>query len=301
MSTDSNASPSDENYGRNFSDVSQEVRKNPSTEERITTELWKPIALTSIYIYALTLFTQGWPKDQSTFSHCSVWAPLAASVLYLTAIFLGTKFMKNREAYSAKNYMFTYNLYQTILNGWCVYAFLEEIVRNGYPVWGNTLSSTSFKMSFLIWLHYNNKYVELLDTAFMVVRKKNDQLSFLHVYHHVLLIWAWWFVCHYACGGDAYFGAMMNSFIHVVMYSYYLMSSLGISCPWKKYITQMQMVQFVICFGNAVFNAVTGGYPFWLCMIQVYVMLNMLVLFANFYKKAYSPGRVPKKVEEKIN
>lgn len=58
----------------------------------------------------------------------------------------------------------------------------------------------------------------------MVLRKKNKQISFLHVYHHFLLVWAWFFVCKFACGGDAYFGAIMNSFIHVVMYGYYFLS-----------------------------------------------------------------------------
>ena len=43
-----------------------------------------------------------------------------------------------------------------------------------------------------IWLHYNNKYFELMDTVFMILRKKFDQVSFLHVYHHTLLIWAWY-------------------------------------------------------------------------------------------------------------
>jgi hypothetical protein len=53
-----------------------------------------------------------------------------------------------------------------------------------------------------IWAHYNNKFVELLDTLFMVLRCKNAQLSFLHVYHHVLMIWAWWVVCKFHPGGE---------------------------------------------------------------------------------------------------
>jgi elongation of very long chain fatty acids protein 4 len=122
----------------------------------------------------------------------------------------------------------------------------------------------------------------------MILRKKDNQLSFLHIYHHALVMWCWWFVCHFACWGDAYFGAMMNSFIHVVMYSYYLFSLLNIPCPWKKYLTQMQLVQFVLCFVSATYCAVMGTYPLFLCMIQIFVMVNMLVLFSNFYRKNYS-------------
>ena len=122
----------------------------------------------------------------------------------------------------------------------------------------------------------------------MILRKKNKQVSVLHVYHHVMLIWAWFLVCKFHCGGDAYFGALANSFIHVVMYSYYLSALVGIRCPWKKYITQLQLLQFVVCFSHAMFVIYAGTVPTWLCMCQVWVMLNMLVLFGNFYMKAYT-------------
>ena len=44
----------------------------------------------------------------------------------------------------------------------------------------------------------------------------------------------------------AFFIALVNSFIHVVMYSYYALSSLGPHMQkylwWKKYITKLQLV-----------------------------------------------------------
>ena len=94
-----------------------------------------------------------------------------------------------------------------------------EVYALGMNWWGNTIdhSGSGFRLASLIYVHYNNKFVELLDTLFMVLRKKNKQVSVLHVYHHVMLIWAWFLVCRFHCGGDAYFGAMANSFIHVVM------------------------------------------------------------------------------------
>ena len=45
---------------------------------------------------------------------------------------------------------------------------------------------------------------------------------------------------------SAYFGATLNSFIHVLMYSYYGLSSVPSMRPylwWKKYITQGQLVR----------------------------------------------------------
>jgi len=160
----------------------------------------------------------------------------------------------------------------------------------GKPLWGQSIdkSSNGFEVAFLIWIHYNNKYVELIDTVFMVFRKKDQQVSFLHVYHHVLLIWSWFFVCKYFPGGEAYFGAAANSFIHVLMYSYYFAALLGVSCPWKKYLTQCQQLQFVVCFAHAVTVMYRGIVPTWLCYLQMWVMSNMLVLFTLFYMKAYA-------------
>ena len=35
----------------------------------------------------------------------------------------------------------------------------------------------------------------------------------------------------------------MNSFIHTLMYYYYMVTVLGISPSWKKYLTTMQIIQ----------------------------------------------------------
>lgn len=179
---------------------------------------------------------------------------------------------------------------------YCVYAFIAEVAAL-YPgkIWGLGVdrSPAGGRLGFVIWLHYNNKYIEFFDTFFMVVRKSNKQISFLHVYHHFLLVWAWYFVCKVACGGDAYFGAIMNSFIHVVMYGYYLMSLLKLNCPWKKQVTKLQMVQFVVCMTHASYMLYNGDkyYPPALSALNIFVMVNMLVLFGNFYRQAYNDAK----------
>jgi len=130
---------------------------------------------------------------------------------------------------------------------------------------------------------------------FSVTRKKNEQISFLHCYHHILLIWAWFLVCKVEAGADCYFGAVVNSFIHVIMYGYYTLALLNIPCPWKRWITNCQMVQFVICFTHAAYSYYVNHLPRILPAFQMFVMTNMLVLFGNFYVKSYLSKKPKKK------
>ena len=55
----------------------------------------------------------------------------------------------------------------------------------------------------------------------------------------------------YIVGGVGTFHAMLNCFIHVVMYTYYGMAALGPQYQkyiwWKKYLTKMQIVSLHYC------------------------------------------------------
>ncbi|CAD7955173.1 unnamed protein product [Amoebophrya sp. A120] len=157
---------------------------------------------------------------------------------------------------------------------------------------GTTSDNINNTLGFLLWVHYANKPIEFLDTFFMVQRgKAPQQLTFLHVYHHALMVFAWYMVVRYYPGGDSWFGAWVNSFIHVLMYTYYFVASFGVKIPSfvKKTMTRLQMLQFCICFGHAVLvsSLGIGSTPDWLCGLQIYVMVNMLLLFGNFYFTAY--------------
>ena len=41
-------------------------------------------------------------------------------------------------------------------------------------------------------IFYLSKFIEFLDTVFFILRKKNNQVSFLHVYHHVSITIMWY-------------------------------------------------------------------------------------------------------------
>jgi hypothetical protein len=55
-----------------------------------------------------------------------------------------------------------------------------------------------------------------------------------------------------SAGGHGTLLAVINSFVHIIMYTYYLLSALGPTVQkylwWKKYLTTLQMVrQLCVC------------------------------------------------------
>ena len=90
---------------------------------------------------------------------------------------------------------------------------------------------------------------------FFVARKKFSHLSALHIIHHGTLPWLCWWGPRFVGGGQSGFGPFLNSWVHCVMYLYYFLSAWGPGIQkylgWKRYLTTMQMVQFVLVFIHA--------------------------------------------------
>lgn len=126
------------------------------------------------------------------------------------------------------------------------------------------------------------------------------QVSFLHVYHHMSISVAWWAALKLYPGGDVYFGALINSWIHVMMYSYYTLSLLKIPCPWKKFLTMAQLIQFTTVVGYSLYamSLPTNNYTskeYLAHGIQIFEMTSLFVLFMGFYRKAYTKKPVAAK------
>lgn len=80
---------------------------------------------------------------------------------------------------------------------------------------------------------------------FFVLRKKTKQITFLHCYHHTgMLAVSYVHVKLLSGGGHGVFLGIVNSYVHSIMYGYYLITSMKINIGifWKKFITQIQMV-----------------------------------------------------------
>lgn len=130
----------------------------------------------------------------------------------------------------------------------------------------------------------------MLDTIFMALRNKRRQVSFLHIYHHTTVLIFWGSTLVYN-RGYAYgcFAALINSFIHFIMYSHYFITSIGYKNPFKKYLTSIQIVQFYTGITVAIISVlydkeygvmVPGG-----CAIYI---STLVILFTSFYNKSYN-------------
>lgn len=145
------------------------------------------------------------------------------------------------------------------------------------------------------------KVVDLLDTVFFVLRKKKNQITFLHVYHHTGMVMLTYGATKYLPGGHSVFMGGINSFVHVVMYSYYFITSYSpkykANLWWKKYITQLQLVQFflILLHYSILLVQPNCGYPKFTAGILVPQNLFMCILFGDFYVKAY--WKKPKNIE----
>ena len=90
--------------------------------------------------------------------------------------------------------------------------------------------------------------------------------------------------------------SIMNCFIHVIMYSYYALASFGPSIQkylwWKKYITMVQLGQFVILFIYALMMLkLQQNYPFNYAILPFINSPLFFIMFFNFYQKSYQQKR----------
>lgn len=119
--------------------------------------------------------------------------------LYLWYVFFaGPKYMKTQEPYRLKNTIRYYNVFQLI-------ACSSLVVRMWMIGFDHRYIFRCEKFNFLTeaqrievvigtWMFLCLRIFEFIETVFFILRKKQKQASFLHIYHHistVILMWIW--------------------------------------------------------------------------------------------------------------
>ncbi|KAF9113718.1 hypothetical protein BGX27_000932 [Mortierella sp. AM989] len=266
------------------------------------------IKLDDYFIQAYELVT-GKPADSfvfqegvtplSTQNEVAMW-----TITYFIIIFGGRQIMKTQKAFKLKYFFILHNFLLTIVSGALLLLFIENLTpilaRNGlfYSICDE--GAWTQRLELLYYLNYLVKYWELVDTVFLVLKKK--PLEFLHYFHHSMTM----VLCFVQLGGHtsvSWVPITLNLTVHVMMYYYYMRSAAGVRIWWKQYLTTLQIVQFVLDLGIIYFCTYTyfayTYYPsapnFGTCagtesaaLFGCGLLSSYLLLFINFYRLTYN-------------
>ncbi|CAG2100581.1 unnamed protein product [Medioppia subpectinata] len=221
---------------------------------------------------------------------------MASYVWFVTSI--GPKLMKNREPFQLRSVMLVYNTAMVAIN---TYFFAMVVVHCDYgkrfldfkyPDRNDWSARTLWELS-MGWWYLMSKFLDLFDTVLFVLRKKQSHITFLHLYHHTCVpVFGWMFLKHNGVMPATGLFGLINSFIHILMYSYYALSTLGPEVRpylwWKKYITQAQLAQFAfgIVYGIVMLFLQTGYPVFWF-YFGLTQPFFFFYLFYDFYRNSY--------------
>ncbi|KAL3276635.1 hypothetical protein HHI36_012007 [Cryptolaemus montrouzieri] len=239
------------------------------------------------------------PRTKRYFLMSSIWHPLILIATYLVFVNrIGPWFMKNRKPFNMKNIIMIFDVAQVIANA---YLVIQLVIRFP-PINSNFCMEVDYKEDThlkIAYIYFTLKVSDMLDTIFFVLKKNYAQVSFLHVYHHSLMIIFSWIAVKFVGGGLTAITGLANSFVHVVMYSYYFLSAYDVKYKntfIKKFVTQVQIIQFLLLFLiHFPYLFISCQYPKSITGFGVIQAGYFFYLFSNFYYKTYiKPSKLGK-------
>lgn len=246
--------------------------------------------------------------DWKTAPLSGVQYPVIAIICYLSLIFSLQKYMRHRPPVKLRKLAFVHNVFLCALSAAMGLGVIVEVLRVSfrprfYPsatggfrealcdLSGNSMNG---RMGWWMYVFYVSKFYELVDTIIMILKKR--PLNFLHVYHHSIVI-PLFYVYMSTSMVLQWIVVVANSLVHVAMYYYYALSTVGQTVWWKKYITQAQIIQFIIDltatwpYPLLYFSAsgCSGSMRAWL--FGQAVGASFFKLFRDFYVRSYSKSK----------
>jgi len=241
-----------------------------------------------------------------------IWQICAIIGFYLLfALVIGPKVMANRKPFDLRRPILIYNIVMVVINLYfffasiIAYEFGTALLNFKYPTHDMQEMSPEDhrRLTFVYW-YLMSKIIDLMDTVFFVLRKKWSQVSALHIYHHSSVPFCVWLAVNYAptAGVNGIF-PIFNSAVHVLMYTYYALSAFGPSVQkylwWKRYITMVQLAQFVIFFAYALTYLIKQkGWPYFLIATSVAQPPLYLFMFTSFYLNTYCNTKSDKSLSD---
>jgi len=178
--------------------------------------------------------------------------PIGLVIGYMAFCYFGQKYMAKREAFDLRMPLAYWNLFLSTFSFMGMARTVPHLLHN--------LSTMSLEENLCkdpqisfgdgacgLWvqLFIFSKIPELVDTFFIVMRKKN--LIFLHWYHHVtVLLFCWHSYAFESATGLFFVG--MNYSVHAIMYGYYFLMAIKQKPKWfpPVLITIAQISQMIV-------------------------------------------------------
>eukprot|EP00811_Abedinium_folium_P021407 NODE_3051_length_2101_cov_7.493921.p1 GENE.NODE_3051_length_2101_cov_7.493921~~NODE_3051_length_2101_cov_7.493921.p1 ORF type:complete len:634 (+),score=153.62 NODE_3051_length_2101_cov_7.493921:57-1904(+) len=215
------------------------------------------------------------------------WAyPLSLSAVYVVSAYMVARRLVRVRATNVHVFecMHVHHAAQSLLHGYCAVELLRDAFVRGVRLWGNEpdTSEHGFYCGRLIWLQYHLRQLELLDTAFMVLRR---QLPLVHMYLRVLALGGWYVACRFFCGGDAVFAVVVCALGRALVHAQYVFVGLvrnNGAVAQASWLSGVVILQYVLCGVHAAAAYVFGNFPGWAAALHLLAIANGIVLHTDF-------------------
>ena len=180
-----------------------------------------------------------------------------------------------------------HNAALALFSGYTCWSLSSVLWEQGIIHGHNIYMSQPFTKSLIYWF-YMSKYYEYIDTFLIYMKGRNP--IFLQKYHHVGAAICW-YLCYEYNVDMIIFGTILNSGVHSVMYSYYLMTLLKWNVRGiRMYITSGQMVQLITGASYGLYYyypPVETTSNYWIIIFFNVYIYGLIYLFGQFMVDNY--------------
>jgi len=232
---------------------------------------------------------------------------LAVAAAYASSVFWGYKAMRARARWRTGWLSPAHNLLMTIASGYTLAEACFALSGPAPCVLNGPCEAT--RVTRVLYLYYLLRVCALADTFFVVARKRDRQLTVLHVAHRAAMVFPSCSTAILHPGRDAALVCATSSLVDALVYAYYGIASLGLGLavrPAKRWLTRTQVVHALLVAGHAAWVVgARAGYTDQVHATAPIIPIIPIIqgvhavagagMLARFYTGAYMRRRQPRK------